>query len=192
MHRFMTTLDLGYDSGKAQVARQRRDKKNAKPSQHMSKLTMFCSPLRPKYSYPPLPPPDLGISAWGRDFDPGKHAEVVQKAESTQYCPTVDIFLPVCNEPTNVLANTWRHICELDYPHLAVYVLDDGAKEEVRHLAALHGFSCKCLAMFALVLEPNVRDEMRSNHVLGVSNSCRHERNTLRCLYRFTAETHLN
>lgn len=118
---------------------------------------------------PVVPPPDLGVSAWGEDFDPGEHAEVVQNAESTQYYPTVDIFLPVCNEPTNVLANTWKHICRLDYPHLAVYVLDDGAKEEVRHLAALHGFSCKCSAMFELVRQPNIPEEICNSYDLGLT-----------------------
>ncbi|CAM9474999.1 unnamed protein product, partial [Hapterophycus canaliculatus] len=54
--------------------------------------------------------------------------------------PTVDVFLPVCNEPLVLLANTWNHVLDLDYPRFVVHVLDDGAKDEVKALAAEYGF----------------------------------------------------
>lgn len=55
----------------------------------------------------------------------------------------MDIFLPVCNEPLVLLANTWNHILDLDYQRFAVHVLDDGAKDEVKALAAEYGFRCE-------------------------------------------------
>lgn len=81
---------------------------------------------------------------WGKDFDPEFHAAKVRKAEEEGFFPAVDVYLPVCNEPTTLLDNTWKHIAALDYPRVAVHVLDDGAKEEVRQLARLHGFNCEC------------------------------------------------
>lgn len=87
---------------------------------------------------------DFGVSLWGKDFDPDEHAEVIKKAAEQQYLPTVDVFLPVCREPLALLDNTWKNIAAMDYPHVSVYVLDDGANDDVRHLAAAHGFNCKC------------------------------------------------
>lgn len=57
--------------------------------------------------------------------------------------PTVDIFLPVCNEPIAVLANAWNFVSSLDYPLVTVNVLDDGAKDDVRDLAAQFCFQCE-------------------------------------------------
>lgn len=86
---------------------------------------------------------DLGLSFWGRDFKPEAHAEIVRKGEEEGYNPTVDVFLPVCNEPLALLANTWNYVRALDYPLVTVHVLDDGAQDEVRNLAAEYGFKCK-------------------------------------------------
>lgn len=86
---------------------------------------------------------DVGVSIWGRDFDPEEHAEIVRKAMDTAYLPTVDVFLPVCNEPAVLLANTWNHVLTLDYPHVNVWVLDDGGNDKVRDLAAEYGFECE-------------------------------------------------
>lgn len=80
---------------------------------------------------------------WGKDFDPDDHTEQFSKAEEDRYYPSVDVFLPVCGEPTHLLDNTWKYVGALDYPNVTVHVLDDGAKEEVRVLAALHGFNCE-------------------------------------------------
>ncbi|CAM9997739.1 unnamed protein product, partial [Ectocarpus fasciculatus] len=82
----------------------------------------------------------FGVSIWGRDFDPEVHAIVVRNGVDVEYSPTVDVFLPVCNEPTVLLANTWNHVLAMDYPHVTVHVLDDGAKDEVKALAGAYGF----------------------------------------------------
>lgn len=80
---------------------------------------------------------------WGRDFQPDEHDSILKAAEEVAYLPTVDVFLPVCNENIALLNNTWEHVKAMDYPSFAVFVLDDGAKDDVRDLAAAHGFQCK-------------------------------------------------
>ncbi len=78
---------------------------------------------------------------WGKDFDPDAHQGILRKGHA--YSPTVDVFLPVCNEPMVVLANTWNHVLALDYPNVAVHVLDDGGNDKVKVLASKYGFECE-------------------------------------------------
>jgi cellulose synthase (UDP-forming) len=54
---------------------------------------------------------------------------------------SVDVFLPSCGEPLEILANTFHHVSRLAWrgPR-AVWVLDDSAREEVRELAEGFGF----------------------------------------------------
>lgn len=80
---------------------------------------------------------------WGKDFCPEKHADMLRRFEEGSERPTVDVFLPVCKEPTYLLANTWTYVAALDYQHVNVYVLDDGASEDVRALAKEFGFNCE-------------------------------------------------
>ncbi|CAM9337250.1 unnamed protein product [Ectocarpus fasciculatus] len=82
----------------------------------------------------------LGVAIWGRDFKPEVHAEVLKASEEKGYRPSVDVFLPVCKEPLHLLANTWQYVAALDYPDLKVFVLDDGASDEVKALASTFGF----------------------------------------------------
>ncbi|CAM9713813.1 unnamed protein product [Ectocarpus sp. 12 AP-2014] len=82
----------------------------------------------------------FGIAMWGRDFKLDEHAEVLKASEEKGYVPSVDVFLPVCKEPLYLLANTWKHVAALDYPDLKVFVLDDGASDEVKALASVFGF----------------------------------------------------
>lgn len=86
------------------------------------------------------------MSVWGKDFDPTFHSIVVRQATERRYRPTVDVFLPVCNEPTILLANSWKFVQKLDYPYLIVHVLDDGADDMVRDLAVAYGFHCESFA----------------------------------------------
>ncbi|KAJ3196979.1 hypothetical protein HK101_006840 [Irineochytrium annulatum] len=89
----------------------------------------------------------LGISIFinlaGRNFSYEKHLEMVNRGPNVREedLPTVDVFLPCCGEPLSVLRNTYEHVRVLDWPNLKVHVLDDGAKEEVRELAAQYGFN---------------------------------------------------
>lgn len=82
----------------------------------------------------------LGISyfvvgIWGRDINWEEHKRFVDKSE---YSPNVDVYLPCCGEPIEVLHNTFEHVSKLKWYRnkLNVYVLDDGPRpNSVRALA---------------------------------------------------------
>ncbi|KAK3295401.1 nucleotide-diphospho-sugar transferase [Chaetomium fimeti] len=79
----------------------------------------------------------------GRDWDYAAHqALVAQHPITPDSAPTVDVYLPCCAEPLEILENTYRHILRLDWPapKLRVHVLDDGDQPAVRALAARYGF----------------------------------------------------
>ncbi|NNN04387.1 MAG: glycosyltransferase [Elusimicrobia bacterium] len=54
--------------------------------------------------------------------------------------PTVDVLVPIYNEPIDILRRTLIACRALDYPRskLTLYVLDDGGRPEVAELAALY------------------------------------------------------
>jgi len=55
--------------------------------------------------------------------------------------PSVDVFLPSCGEPLDVLNNTFYHVSRIAWRGVkTVYVLDDAASEAVRDLAFRYGF----------------------------------------------------
>ena len=94
----------------------------------------------------------LGLSAIGltlsiqadllsQDFDDEEHRRrVAAWSRRPRSYPSVDVFLPICGEDRSVLLNTWRHVLALDYPHLTVYCLDDGADDSIRLMAEEFGF----------------------------------------------------
>ena len=85
----------------------------------------------------------LPINFAGRGFDLSRHQALVGGWRPASY-PSVDIHLPICGEPLEVLANTWQAVAVLvaGYPGLArPYVLDDGPSEDARALAESFGFS---------------------------------------------------
>ncbi len=51
-----------------------------------------------------------------------------------KYAPTVDILVPVANEPHEIILNTIQSAMQIDYPH-KVYLLDDGDSPEVKKIA---------------------------------------------------------
>lgn len=83
------------------------------------------------------------VGVIGKDYDFASHARALENHHLTaKNAPSVDVFLPVCLEPMEILENTWKYVQQLEYPgRLQVHVLDDGNKEEVRLLAARHGFN---------------------------------------------------
>ena len=54
----------------------------------------------------------LPLSFMGRGFDLELHNERVRRWRPTRY-PDVDVFLPICNEPIEVLRNTWAGVLKL-------------------------------------------------------------------------------
>jgi cellulose synthase (UDP-forming) len=70
----------------------------------------------------------LPVNFSGRGFDLAAHQRRVSAWHPPAW-PTVDIFLPICGEPMDVLRNTWTGVFELvhAYPGFTqVFVLDDG------------------------------------------------------------------
>jgi cellulose synthase (UDP-forming) len=84
----------------------------------------------------------LPVNFAGRGFDLIAHQARVVAWRPTGY-PSVDIYLPICGEPIEVLRNTWSAVSELiaDYEGLAqAYVLDDGPSDEARSVSESFGF----------------------------------------------------
>jgi cellulose synthase (UDP-forming) len=84
----------------------------------------------------------LPVNFTGRNFDLAAHRAKIHCWQPSRY-PVLDIFLPVCGEPLEVLHNTWSAVSELvaAYQGLAQpYVLDDGASDEARAMAEDFGF----------------------------------------------------
>ena len=80
----------------------------------------------------------LPINFTGRGFNVSAHRSKVVNWRPRRY-PDVDIYLPVCGEAPEILYNTWKSVARLmmAYPGRAnAYVLDDGADEIARHMAA--------------------------------------------------------
>jgi cellulose synthase (UDP-forming) len=85
----------------------------------------------------------LRVNAISRDFDLRRHQDLVRSWKPAEY-PTVDILLPVCGEPVQVLHNTWTHARAMmrHYPGVTNgYVLDDSASPALAAMAADFGFS---------------------------------------------------
>jgi cellulose synthase (UDP-forming) len=79
----------------------------------------------------------------GPNFKYAVHEACVRSWLPENY-PAVDIHLPICGEPIDILRNAWSHVFELiqAYPgHAQAYVLDDGDEEKARILAADFGFT---------------------------------------------------
>jgi cellulose synthase (UDP-forming) len=53
---------------------------------------------------------------------------------------SVDIFVPCCGEPLEIIATTLRAVQRITYSSLEIYVLDDGASQAVAALAVSLGF----------------------------------------------------
>jgi cellulose synthase (UDP-forming) len=81
----------------------------------------------------------LGLT--GRGFSIDRHRELVQSWHPLHY-PDVDIFLPCCGEPIEILRNSWIAVAALvdTYPGRALaYVLDDAAEPECHRVASSLG-----------------------------------------------------
>jgi cellulose synthase (UDP-forming) len=84
----------------------------------------------------------IPVNFAGASFDLGAHKTTVGAWLPDCY-PSVDILLPICGEPLEVLRNTWTGVFELlhAYPGVAhAFVLDDGDSAEAMVLSADFGF----------------------------------------------------
>ncbi|MFF5334070.1 glycosyltransferase family 2 protein [Streptomyces sp. NPDC013181] len=93
--------------------------------------------------------------------------EVLVHAWNPPELPTVDLYLPTCGEPLDVLENAYRAVAALDWPDaLTVWVLDDADSPEVAALAAAYGFR--------YVVRPdrgNLKKAGNLNHALTLSSA---------------------
>ncbi len=76
-----------------------------------------------------------------RGFDVAGHDELVRwYRRSAVAAPSVDVFIPNCGEPLELLDNTFRHARAMRYRgRVRLYCLDDRNRPEVAALAARHG-----------------------------------------------------
>jgi cellulose synthase (UDP-forming) len=85
----------------------------------------------------------LPVNFTGRSFDLATHDALVAGWQPDCY-PKVDIYLPICSEPIEVLANTWAGVSELidAYPgSVQAFVLDDGDSDEAEILSQSVSFT---------------------------------------------------
>ena len=78
-----------------------------------------------------------------RGFDFKEHKRLVDGWRPTSY-PSVDVFLPVCGEPADVVRNTWKYVAEMSRYYqgtVTTYVLDDSASPELKAMAREMGFA---------------------------------------------------
>jgi cellulose synthase (UDP-forming) len=84
----------------------------------------------------------LPVNFAGSGFDLAVHQARIQAWRPASY-PVVDIYLPICGEPIELLRNTWIAVAGLveNYPgETQVYVLDDGPSQEARSMAGSFGY----------------------------------------------------
>jgi cellulose synthase (UDP-forming) len=85
----------------------------------------------------------LFSDGFGPGFDLDEHRRIVADWRPWSY-PSVDVFLPICGEPIELLRNTWTHVAELRAAYqgrLTPYVLDDVGSPELKALARKFGFA---------------------------------------------------
>ena len=80
------------------------------------------------------------INLWYKQFDVREHIRILRRFWRKKITPSVDIFLPICGEDTEVLAQTFLAVKNLRYKNKTVYVLDDKGIEEHKQLALAHKF----------------------------------------------------
>lgn len=80
------------------------------------------------------------IGIRGKSFDLEKY---LSEANLTDTTATIDVYLPICGEPYEVLENTWKYVAQLEWPKelLNIYILDDGWSDAARDLAQSFGFN---------------------------------------------------
>lgn len=84
------------------------------------------------------------ITMVGKGYDFEAHQQIIADHPILDdTAPTVDIYLPCCKEPLEILDNTYKYVSALQWPtgKLKVHVMDDGAMDEVRTLAESYGFN---------------------------------------------------
>ena len=87
----------------------------------------------------------MGLFSTNFDFE-GHKTILERQPISEDNAPTIDILLPCCKEPLDILENTYKYIKQLEYPpsRIKVHVLDDGGIASVKELAIRYDFNYLC------------------------------------------------
>ena len=84
----------------------------------------------------------IGVS--GSGFDYKLHTKIMWKWLDRSSNTEIDVLLPVCGEPIEIIENTWQGVKDLRFAHegiLKVYVLDDSRSETIKALAEKYKFN---------------------------------------------------
>ncbi len=84
----------------------------------------------------------MAVTAANKDYDLAEHDRVVKSWQPQAY-PSVDVLLPVCGEPVEVLRNTWTYVALMAAHYrgeVNVYVLDDADSPQLRRMAREFGY----------------------------------------------------
>jgi cellulose synthase (UDP-forming) len=84
----------------------------------------------------------LPVNFAGRGFDLAAHQARIAAWHPETY-PEIDVYLPICGEPIELLRNTWTAVAALTGAYqgrIGVHVLDDGPDAEARDMAAEFGY----------------------------------------------------
>jgi cellulose synthase (UDP-forming) len=82
------------------------------------------------------------VTAVSPDFDLAAHRKLASDWHPETY-PAVDVLLPVCGEPIEVLRNTWEYVASLRDHYrgrVTAYVLDDMSSPKLQKMAGEFGF----------------------------------------------------
>jgi cellulose synthase (UDP-forming) len=101
----------------------------------------------------------LPVNFAGRGFDLVGHQARVAAWQPSSY-PCVDILLPICGEPIELLSNTWTAVAALIESYKGdaqAYVLDDGPSDEAQEVTQTFGFS--------YIRRPNLPDYKKAGNL---------------------------
>ena len=82
------------------------------------------------------------VTATSPEFDLAGHRKLAAAWAPETY-PAVDVLLPVCGEPVEVLRNTWENVAALRDQYkgrVTAYVLDDSSSPKLQKMAGKFGF----------------------------------------------------
>jgi len=101
----------------------------------------------------------LPVNFAGRGFDLAAHRARVEAWQPDSY-PRVDILLPICGEPIDLLSNTWAAVARLIERYegeAQAYVLDDGPSDQAREASQAFGLR--------YIRRPNLREYKKAGNL---------------------------